>query len=368
MCIAIYKPEGVTIPLDHLVNGQKANPDGCGLAWLEAGEIKTFKSLDFAEFLDVYNSVLESCGNVDMLIHFRITSRGNTTLEMCHPFMVNDDYVIIHNGTMSKITAKECELGESDTSFFAREILANLPDGWMWNTSVTRLLEDYIGWSKVVVMSKDGDVQILNEGQGYWVDEIWYSNKTYEPTKSYGYYTGNQGHNWAHGMDDCDRCGKDFKYADLTYKQTWGWLCADCTTTVNAIVASAETHKSGLKLLEGGKGKATDDSQIVPQTIEVYRPCACCSYMVEKKDMTHVVVQFNKSLEEYPEQAWAFEEALCVSSEIMPDTISGWVCEPCFKWLFEEGIDDILSIEVIEYNFDPETDNIEEHDVVTKSL
>jgi len=255
MCIAILKTANNPMPEEHLREGFKSNPDGCGMGWVENGELHVYKSMDFEDWFSEYNKVIERCGEIQMLIHFRITSRGDTKLDMCHPFWINDDSILIHNGTITEISAAKCIGGRSDTSVFSEEVLRGLPDNWQTNQSVLDLIDAYIGWSKIVILNSDNEVLFFNENQGYWDNNHWYSNRTYKtivytPTKYVGKSTSTEEEDWeayfkertltsdkSVYMETCTTCRKDFFYENLT------WSGSNCYC--NACLVNFTTNKKG---------------------------------------------------------------------------------------------------------------------------
>jgi hypothetical protein len=66
---------------------------------------------------------------------------------------------------------------------FVEEIIPMLPERWIDNEQLFNMVEEYIGSSKLVVLSQNNDnsAYILNEGMGHWSSDkkIWFSNKSY---------------------------------------------------------------------------------------------------------------------------------------------------------------------------------------------
>jgi glutamine amidotransferase len=182
MCIAIYKPAHKDIDRETLERCYDANPDGCGLAFIENGELSIYASMNFEDFYDLYLECLAEAPESPFLLHFRIATHGSVDEDNCHPFFIDDEHVFMHNGTITPMT-QYCNRGrgKSDTVEFGERILENLPDGWFMNKAIKALIEHYIGWSKIVVMDADGNVDIFNEDKGVWDNGIWYSNTTYKP-------------------------------------------------------------------------------------------------------------------------------------------------------------------------------------------
>jgi glutamine amidotransferase len=199
MCIAIYKPAGKIIDRDTLHRCYLKNKDGCGFAYFKSdGELVILKSMSFNGFYEDYE--LHSVVNADrpFLIHFRIATHGTVDIYNCHPFQVDDNHVMIHNGIIHNVRKCPDKL-RSDTQMFVDDILKELPEQWMFNSGITNLIEDYIGASKVVVLAADDSVTIYNEKKGEWSDDVWYSNGGYkEVTYKYShrdddYYGGRYG-------------------------------------------------------------------------------------------------------------------------------------------------------------------------------
>lgn len=189
MCIAIYKPAGKVIDRDTLHRCYLKNKDGCGFAYFKTdGELVIMKSMNFDSFYEDYE--FHSVVNADrpFLVHFRIATHGTVDIYNCHPFQIDENHVMIHNGIIHNI--RKCpDKKRSDTQMFVDDILKELPREWMFNWGITNLIEDYIGGSKVVVLAANDSVTIYNESKGEWADDIWYSNSGYKEVVSRYYYS-----------------------------------------------------------------------------------------------------------------------------------------------------------------------------------
>ena len=188
MCIAIYTPAGKVLPKNILENCFENNDDGCGFAYIntsltEKRQIFVKKTLDFDTFYRQYQRATRVNPDSPFLIHFRIKTHGPVSKENCHPFMVRDDLVFIHNGIISGVGHDK---EKSDTRLFNERVLKKLPVGWEDNTGIRTLVEDFIGHSKIITMDLDGVVQIFNEEKGTWKDNCWFSNTSYNKRTYYG--------------------------------------------------------------------------------------------------------------------------------------------------------------------------------------
>lgn len=196
MCLAIVKPMGISIPEEHLQNGWDNNDDGAGFVYIDP-ETKLFvvnKFMTYAAFIEKFNEANEAYGDVsDFLIHFRIASKGVVSIDNCHPFIVDEDRVIIHNGTMWNIDIDKKDK-RSDTRVFAEDWLSQLPPDWEDNQIIHLLLEDFLGsTSKMCLLHRTKGIYIYNQDKGMWVDDIWYSNKSYEKrTYTAGFHTNSK--------------------------------------------------------------------------------------------------------------------------------------------------------------------------------
>jgi hypothetical protein len=188
MCLAIYKPAGVTIPKQNLENGFNQNDDGAGMAWFEDGKVKILKGLfSFKRFYEEYIKR----ERFQMLIHFRWATHGTKNALNCHPFVFgNNRYALIHNG-MLPIKCMDKNL--SDTGNFTKLVMEPMmaQGGASLKKPAFRfLIEQAIGrGNKLAIMGPDGEVVIYNEEEGSWVGEekgkkVWYSNDGYKFSQS----------------------------------------------------------------------------------------------------------------------------------------------------------------------------------------
>lgn len=186
MCIAIYKPAGITLTREALLNSFNSNRDGAGFAYVKDGEVNIQKGyFDFDRFWTEFQPFQD----LQCIIHFRVATHKAVNGRNCHPWRINDDTVFIHNGMISN-----CGMDDdiSDTGNFAKHVmepmLALAPDFWKIS-QFKWLVEAAIGsGNKLVFLDKDGEYKIFNESAGYWDNGVWFSNKsytTYSPSKDF---------------------------------------------------------------------------------------------------------------------------------------------------------------------------------------
>lgn len=174
MCIAIVKPAGKSISDDVLKTCFENNADGAGFAYRTESGLVIVKGLfKFEDFLAAYKE--RNVSDVDALIHFRITTRGDDSADNTHPFAIKHG-ALIHNGTISKLGHARGQ-GKSDTRVLAEH----------WNDAslddMERLFpvfEDYVDDTRVAVMGHDGRVIVFNRKQWIEKDGVLYSNRGFE--------------------------------------------------------------------------------------------------------------------------------------------------------------------------------------------
>lgn len=95
---------------EELLNGEKVNDDGGGLAWVEAKTATQPSRVVWIKNLSAKEVVSNLAGkSLPLLIHFRIASEGGVCPELTHPFPITKEAgigltgaapaVLMHNGT-----------------------------------------------------------------------------------------------------------------------------------------------------------------------------------------------------------------------------------------------------------------------------
>lgn len=186
MCIALFVKPGAEISDEVLKTCYINNDDGCGFAYVSReNKVVVNKTMNFDTFLADFREAQAESTHSPFLVHFRIATHGTVDEFNCHPFFVDEDTAFIHNGVIHGIPTDHLK---SDTQMFNELILQGLPEGWEFNLSIKPLIEDFIGYSKLVVLKSDCTWNIFNEKKGEWNTEkdIWYSNTSYKPRVRYG--------------------------------------------------------------------------------------------------------------------------------------------------------------------------------------
>lgn len=164
----------------YLENACQNNEDGFGWAVHHGSFISTFRSMNAEETIDRYYAELSKSNSPMSMFHARFTTHGTTMVENNHPFLVDgrDDLVLAHNG-MLPIVPKVGD-NRSDTRIFAEDVLGAIGVEALDDRHATDALEEWMRGSKIAVFSTAPElrdaVYILNEDDGLWEGNIWWSN------------------------------------------------------------------------------------------------------------------------------------------------------------------------------------------------
>lgn len=182
MCLAIFKPAKVNIPKSALENGWQHNPDGAGFGYVYKGKMHTTKGLmTLKDFLSAYKMASSRHKDSPFVVHFRIRSQGDKSSDNTHPFPIPNG-LLIHNGNIDG-TGAEYDKGASDTALFAKRFGEKFTYPFLLQNKAG--LEQIIGYNKLVFLFNNSKHVIVNEKEGVWADDVWYSNKTYIPRVPY---------------------------------------------------------------------------------------------------------------------------------------------------------------------------------------
>lgn len=189
MCIAILNVKG-TLPKQSILNSWANNYHGAGFAYSDGERINIVKEDKDADvFYKLYAKHRKMYPKAKFLIHFRISTHGTISKDNLHPFLINDDVALIHNGMVDFFDHKASDT-RSDTRFLCEEFLAKMPKGWHLSEGVHKFISEVGGYSKFVMLDIDNNHAIINESAGHWDKNNWYSNTSYKAVNSYLDYGG----------------------------------------------------------------------------------------------------------------------------------------------------------------------------------
>ena len=264
MCIAILKTKDGNITDEQLLNCFDNNPDGAGLAYTKDNKIFIVKGIfDAKQFVEEYHKAVAEADGA-MLVHCRIGTSGFKDYTNCHPHVVSDECVMIHNGILSIDVPKDSKV--SDTVLYVEQYLKPLPKDFMLNDGIMSLITDHIGTgNKFVFLNNRGDYSIANEKAGHWKNGVWFSNYSYE---AYSFYTkGYKGKSkvyspYASYWDDEDDYDWESEAFELTPEEEWQLQVAVNSMTDEEVLLLGATptydfYKQSLRRINQYKGSVS---------------------------------------------------------------------------------------------------------------
>ncbi len=190
MCIIAYSKKGHKLISDETIKTMfQANPHGAGLM-IKMKNGKTEWRKGFMRVDDFIKAIREFPDDREIALHMRIATDGEIVPANTHPFVVSNnmndlrlldgvgDMVLMHNGIIRDCQQKGGTKADvSDTMVFTSRVLYPIRNQ-LGNTYVQRLVQEYIGYSRLLVFRKTGPTVIL----GNWLTDkngVYYSNGTF---------------------------------------------------------------------------------------------------------------------------------------------------------------------------------------------
>lgn len=174
MCLIIASTQGQQIEPDMLQRAAKDNPHGIGLSYVENGMIKVFKTFSVDKLIKKLNRSIYP-DNKKFVIHFRWGTGGYVDYANCHPYYIQKDIVMCHNGIINIDTPNK---NYCDTWHFVKMLRDDgfvKADFFVPENQV--VIEEFVGkGNKLVFHTDDDNILIYNEAAGVWRDSVWYSN------------------------------------------------------------------------------------------------------------------------------------------------------------------------------------------------
>lgn len=196
MCIAIFKAPGKTLSKEILQRCFERNPHGAGFAFAKNRKLRMAKG--FFKFENFWKNFNENQEGNAAIVHFRFASAGVIDKRNCHPWRIDDNHAMIHNGTLWDFIFENNEEEEDKNPN-----PMNLSDTGMFNHHVLRpMFRDFKGFhrtrygnyllqkamdnrSKMIILNNEGKATIIREEAGEWFEGCWYSNDGYKEFSKY---------------------------------------------------------------------------------------------------------------------------------------------------------------------------------------
>ncbi len=226
MCIIIVNKKG-KLPIGQLTESAINNPDSAGLMYADKGKLIIEKSMDCNEIILKYYKIRQVYAGI-IVLHFRISTDGGVNLENCHPYKVNENIGLCHNGIISQFSGWKS--AKSDTRLFIDNVISRFGSKTIMSDQFNTLVSMAIGsFNKIVLLNAEGTLQIINSEKGqYSKDKLnWYSNDTYKPFKSkYTNYSDKyKDVEWDYNTKTWKKRGALKQYKDITSES---FTCSEC--------------------------------------------------------------------------------------------------------------------------------------------
>lgn len=262
MCLLIAMKPQASPTREQLETAAKSNPDGFGYAIACGNRIVTAKGMNSKDIIDRFMADRAKYPDGHAIFHHRYATGGVETKYNCHPFRVggSTQTYLAHNGILP--LPWDSKEPRSDTHVFAADILPAMGIKMLDSLSGTTAIEKFIGTDKIAVLNVSKQLKcelyLLNEKNGHWVDDVWFSNYGYQKF-SYRYTTA--------VWDDAD---DDMGY----WEGTHGHIYVPKPKTLQ-VVQEEETRKFWLdKLVCKLCGAIVADDDLINEVACPY--CNCC--------------------------------------------------------------------------------------------
>ena len=246
MCVMlIQKIDSPKINKGDFDSYANENPDGFGLSYVDdKDKLIINKTMSAQEFWEMYNFVYNGWNKTSpILTHFRLGTSGGKKVEMCHPFRVNDDICVAHNGVINIGHNRETV---SDTYQFTESILKDCAATLFNNETTKKLIESNIGsYNKLIMLNSKKEINIYNEDEGTWIND----NSTWISRKMYNTYYNRYNHSnvtktnnrsniqcKCHGCDEYFDLSETYKVISPIPKEGMVQYCITCMNYIKYII------------------------------------------------------------------------------------------------------------------------------------
>ena len=180
MCIIIVANKNKKIPNEHIKLASELNSDGFGISASVNNKLFVYKSISMNsdDIIKLYNSIRQVATG-DIVLHFRLATHGDISDKLCHPFYVNKDLVMFHNGVMRDSISgyNEHNKNESDTKAFVNNVLKNFKKGFQNNETIMNMISTSVGeYNRLCFLDSTGNTTYTSSSKWVEYNGILYSN------------------------------------------------------------------------------------------------------------------------------------------------------------------------------------------------
>lgn len=180
MCIIIVANKNKKIPNEHIKLANELNCDGFGISASVNNKLFVYKSISINsdDIINLYNSIRQVATG-DIVLHFRLATHGDISDKLCHPFYVNKDLVMFHNGVIRDSVSgyNGHNKNESDTKAFVKNVLKNFKKGFQNNETIMNIISETLGeYNKLCFLDSTGQTTYTSSDKWVEYNGILYSN------------------------------------------------------------------------------------------------------------------------------------------------------------------------------------------------
>lgn len=177
MCLIIHKPAGRAIPADLLEAALRLNEDGFGVMGFSPASgllIKRQTRITLEALLQFERNHRDA----EYALHLRQRTRGDTEAHNLHPFKIDAQLYLMHNGTI-RLPLRVA--GRSDTWHFVHDVLRPLAQrrpGVLLDNAFVQFLELALkAENKLALMDyAEHRIVLVNRHHGAELDGLWLSS------------------------------------------------------------------------------------------------------------------------------------------------------------------------------------------------
>lgn len=206
MCLIIQKTANQQLQPEFINDVFQSNSDGWGVFHYEGGTLQIEKGMTLEDF---YINMRTHWQDKDAVIHFRMATHGEKSLDMAHPFHVFGDIWLMHNGMLRGKDYQCPEKKKSDTALFAelcRDILALSVDAneFVRSEKFAELIAPEIVGSSIIFADNQGIIPMKGALAYTTTDGLKVSNSyaySVNNPDDWRQYSHNYGGAWAGDYD-----------------------------------------------------------------------------------------------------------------------------------------------------------------------
>lgn len=173
MCLIIASESGIKPDAVVMHQAYTDNPHGIGIMWCEDNHVKVWKGWKVQKAIKQLGKIPDGA---PLVIHFRWATHGTVDTANCHPFEVQKDLYLAHNGVIHDVPLTNPK--RSDTWHFAQMLReAGLTADEVREQGNVKAIGDMVGaGNKLAFLDSQGRVTIVNRGCGVEWQGMWFSN------------------------------------------------------------------------------------------------------------------------------------------------------------------------------------------------